>query len=127
MMSNLYLVNFYNGFIIHLLPFFLLSAAISSLLIGISYLVANQNMDLEKTSGYECGFDPFNDARDPFYIQFYIIALLFIIFDIEVIFFIPFIASLKYLSIIGYYSMFLFIILLIVSLYHEWNKKCIEF
>lgn len=123
----LYLVNLYNGYIIYLLPFFLISFGISSLFIAISYLVALQNMDLEKTSGYECGFDPFNDARDPFYIQFYIIALLFIIFDIEVIFFVPFIASLQYLSLIGYYTMISFILLLIISLYHEWNKKCIEF
>lgn len=123
----LYLINLYNGYIIYLLPFFLLSFGISALLVGISYIVALQNMDLEKTSGYECGFDPFNDARDPFYIQFYIIALLFIIFDIEVIFFVPFIAALKYISFIGYYTMITFIILLIVSLFHEWNKKCIEF
>lgn len=123
----LILLNLKNGYIIYLLPFFLLSIGISTLLIGISYIIANQNMDIEKTSGYECGFDPFNDARDPFYIQFYIIGLLFIIFDIEVIFFIPFVASLQYLSTIAYYSMFFFIILLIISLYHEWNKKCIEF
>nr|YP_009370847.1 NADH dehydrogenase subunit 3 [Pharyngomonas kirbyi]ARO48013.1 NADH dehydrogenase subunit 3 [Pharyngomonas kirbyi] len=108
------------------MPFFLLSAGISTLLVAISYLVANQNMDVEKTSGYECGFDPFNDARDPFYIQFYIVALLFIIFDIEVIFFVPFVASIKYLTVIGYYFMFIFIVLLITSLFHEWNKKCIE-
>lgn len=123
----LYLYNYYSGYIIYLFPFFLMSFGISSLLIGIAYIIAYQNMDLEKTSGYECGFDPFNDARDPFYIQFYIIALLFIIFDIEVIFFVPFIASLPYISPIGYYFMIIFILLLIVSLYHEWNKKCIEF
>lgn len=125
----MYLVvyNLINHNIIYLFPYFLLSFALSCLLIGISYLVANQNMDLEKTSGYECGFDPFNDARDPFYIQFYIIALLFIIFDIEVIFFLPFIAALKYITLIGYSFMLLFILMLIISLYHEWNKKCIEF
>lgn len=123
----LYLVNLFNGYIVYLLPFFLLAFGISFLLVAISYIVAIQNMDLEKTSGYECGFDPFNDARDPFYIQFYIIALLFIIFDIEVIFFVPFIASIKYITVYGYYTMISFIILLIVSLYHEWNKKCIEF
>lgn len=125
----MYLViyNLINHNIIYLFPYFLLSFALSCLLIGISYLVANQNMDLEKTSGYECGFDPFNDARDPFYIQFYIIALLFIIFDIEVIFFLPFIAALKYITFIGYSFMLLFILMLIISLYHEWNKKCIEF
>lgn len=123
----LYLFNLYNHYIIYLLPFFLLSFGISALLVAISYIVALQNMDLEKTSGYECGFDPFNDARDPFYIQFYIIALLFIIFDIEVIFFVPFIASIQYISFIGYYTMITFIVLLIVSLFHEWNKKCIEF
>lgn len=123
----LFLVNLYNGYIIYLLPFFLLSFGISALLIALSYLIALQNMDLEKTSGYECGFDPFNDARDPFYIQFYIIALLFIIFDIEVIFFVPFIAALKYLTFLGYYTMACFVVLLIISLYHEWNKKCIDF
>lgn len=123
----LYLVNLNSSYVIHLLPLFLMSIGISSLLVGISYIIASQNMDLEKTSGYECGFDPFSDARNPFYIQFYIIALLFIVFDVEVILFVPFIASIKYIGFTGYYSMMMFILLLIISLYHEWNKKCIEF
>lgn len=124
---NLIIYNLINNNIIYLLPYFLLAFGISTLLIALSYMLVSQNMDLEKTSGYECGFDPFNDARDPFYIQFYIIALLFIIFDIEVIFFIPFISSLKYINWFGYFFMILFILMLIISLYHEWNKKCIEF
>lgn len=59
------------------------------ILLGISYCLSDSNVYLDKVSGYECGFDPFSDARDPFNIKFYLVSILFIIFDVELIFFFP--------------------------------------
>ena len=59
------------------------------ILFGISYCISDSNLYIDKVSGYECGFDPFSDARDPFNIKFYLVSILFIIFDIEMIFFFP--------------------------------------
>jgi NADH:ubiquinone oxidoreductase subunit 3 (subunit A) len=62
---------------------------VSCLLLGICYLISINNHYFEKTTSYECGFDPFSDTRNPFEIKFYLIAILFIIFDVEIIFFLP--------------------------------------
>jgi len=62
---------------------------VSCLLIGLCYLLSVNNLYFEKLTGYECGFDPFSDARDPFNIKFYLISIVFIIFDVELIFFLP--------------------------------------
>ena len=66
-----------------------LGLVISSLALGLSYFIAIQAPDLEKTSAYECGFEPFEDARNKFDVRFYIVAILFIIFDLEVAFLFP--------------------------------------
>lgn len=124
---NTLLINFIDNNVFVLLPYLVLAFAISCILVALSYLIVTQNIDLEKNSGYECGFDPFSDARDPFYIQFYIISLLFIIFDIEVVFFLPFIITIEYTNIYTYYVFMIFVILLVQSLYYEWYKKCLEF
>lgn len=73
----------------HVIIFFLLSCGLSFLLLGICYLLSENNLYFDKVDGYECGFDPFSDARDPFYIKFYLVAILFLLFDVEIIFFFP--------------------------------------
>lgn len=65
------------------------SMGLCLLLFGIAYCLSDSNMYLDKLSGYECGFDPFSDARDPFNIKFYLVSILFLIFDVEIIFFFP--------------------------------------
>lgn len=67
----------------------LFSMFLSSVIIGLSYLVSNSNPDVEKVSAYECGFDPYEDARNLFDVRFYLVAILFIIFDLEAVFFFP--------------------------------------
>ena len=59
------------------------------ILFGLSYCLSDNNLYLDKTAGYECGFDPFSDARDPFDIKFYLVSIIFIIFDVELLFFFP--------------------------------------
>lgn len=89
-----------------------------------SYLLTNNS---EKLSGYECGFDPFNDARDTFYIKFYLISILFIIFDIEIIYFFPWSLSVSVSLIVGFYTMTFFIVFLIVGFWYEWCRNVFDF
>jgi NADH-quinone oxidoreductase subunit A len=70
-------------------------------------------------TGYECGFDPFSDARDPFNIKFYLVSILFIIFDVEIIFFFPWIMCQKYIFTSGFLAMYFFYIILVVGFAYE--------
>src|SRR6185437_9285901 len=79
-----------------------LSLLIAGVVLGLSYMVAIQSPDPEKTSAYECGFEPFEDARNRFDVRFYIVAILFLIFDIEVAFLFPWAGSLGLTGSVGY-------------------------
>jgi NADH-quinone oxidoreductase subunit A len=105
---------------------------ISSLLVGLGYLVGTvlvNSMELtyERVSSYECGFEAFSDAREPFEIKFYLIALLFIIFDVEVIFFFPWAFSIRDLYWDGFFVILWFTILLLVGYLYEARKGCLTF
>ena len=91
---------------------FLVSLILGSIIFGLSFLVATQEGDSEKLSAYECGFDPFDDARSQFDIGFYLVAILFIIFDLEVTFLFPWSICLGNVGFYGYWSMFIFLIIL---------------
>ena len=85
----------------------------------LSFFVANQIGGTEKLSAYECGFEPFEDARNTFDVRFYVIALLFIIFDLEVTFIFPWAVTLTSQSVVGFWSMVLFLLLLTVGFIYE--------
>jgi len=104
----------------------LISSLIAIVLFLISYLLINKNYDLEKIAPYECGFDPFDDARSTFEIRFYLVALLFIIFDLEIIYLFPWAVTLKQLDLFGFSVMFLFLIILTVGFGYEWLKGALE-
>jgi NADH-quinone oxidoreductase subunit A len=104
----------------------LVSVALSSLLLILSYLLSNQNPDTEKLSSYECGFEPYEDSRNKFDIKFYIIAILFIVFDIEAIFIFPWSIVLSNLDIIGYWSMIDFIFELGIGFIYVWFMGSLE-
>lgn len=89
------------------------------LIIGLGYSVAEHNLYYEKTQGYECGFDPFSDAQDPFNIKFYLVSILFLLFDIELIFFLPWVVSLEETFFFGFYIIFFFFFILIIGYYYE--------
>lgn len=111
------------------LYYFILSFSISVLLLFLSYF-ANSYMlvvNNEKFSSYECGFDPFNDARDTFYVKFYLISILFIIFDIETIYFFPWVLSFYNLYIYSFYVMALFFFFLIIGFWYEWKRGVLDF
>jgi len=84
-----------------------------------TYLVNLPSSDYEKHSAYECGFEPFGDARSFFDIHFYVIGLLFIIFDLEVVFLIPFVVDLANISLFGYINMFIFMTIVLIGFYYE--------
>ena len=106
--------------------FLALSAAIGLLLLAAPFVIAPSNPDPEKLKPYECGFDPFDDARVPFDIQFYLVAILFIIFDLEVAFLFPWAASFSTIGIFGFVSMMIFLGVLTIGFIYEWKKGALE-
>ena len=102
-----------------------------SLVIGLAlmvapFLVAVRNPDPEKVSAYECGFEPFEDARSKFDVRFYLVAILFIIFDLEVAFLFPWAISLGDIGLFGFWSMVVFLGVLTIGFIYEWKKGALE-
>jgi len=95
-------------------------------MLGGSYLLARQNRDSEKLSPFECGFAPFGDARGQFDVRFYLVAILFIIFDLEVAFLFPWAVALGDIGVVGFWSMMLFLAVLTVGFIYEWKKGALE-
>jgi NADH-quinone oxidoreductase subunit A len=95
-------------------------------IIFLSYSFSASNPDSEKVSAYECGFDPYEDARNVFDVRFYLVAILFIIFDLEAIFFFPWCVSFSFLNLDGFYGMIDFIIELLVGYYYAWKTGALE-
>ena len=90
------------------------------------FLVAVRNPDPEKVSAYECGFNAFDDARMKFDVRFYLVAILFIIFDLEVSFLFPWAAAYGQLGVYGFWSMMVFLAVLTVGFIYEWKKGALE-
>jgi NADH:ubiquinone oxidoreductase subunit 3 (subunit A) len=93
------------------LVYLLISTGLSVLILSLSFVFSTQKADPEKVSAYECGFDPFDDARARFDIRFYLVAILFIIFDLEITFLFPWAVSLKQIDLLGFWSMVVFFII----------------
>jgi len=91
-----------------------------------SYFIAVQNPDSEKVSAYECGFAPFEDARNKFDVRFYIIAILFLLFDMEIIYLFPWSISLYSIGFQGCWIMILFLFILIIGFVYEIIKKALD-
>lgn len=99
---------YYTTTYIEFFSLLLIIFAFCFLFLGICYALSVISPSVDKTIGYECGFDPFSDARDPFSIKFYLVSILFILFDIEIIFFFPWALALPVLNFSGFYGMYLF-------------------
>jgi len=105
---------------------FVLSLGIAGLILALSYRLAIQRPDPEKTSAYECGFEPFEDARNRFDVRFYIVAILFLIFDIEVAFLFPWASTLGITGSTGYGVIRFFLILLTLGFIYEVIKGALN-
>ena len=94
--------------------------------VAASYILAAQRPDSEKLSAYECGFEAFDDARRQFDVRFYLVAILFIIFDLEVAFLFPWAITLGEIGLYGFWSMMVFLGVLTVGFIYEWRKGALE-
>ena len=109
-----------------ILVFIAIAAVIAIAMVGGSLLAAQQKPYAEKLSAYECGFDAFADARRRFDVRFYLVAILFIIFDLEVAFLFPWAVSLSKTGLFGFLSMIGFLGVLTVGFVYEWRKGALE-
>jgi len=109
-----------------LVVFIVLAALISGALLIAPFLVAFKSPDPEKLSPYECGFNPFDDARMRFDARFYLVSLLFIIFDLEVAFLFPWSIVFHDLGAFGFWSMMIFLAVLTIGFVYEWKKGALE-
>lgn len=108
------------------LKFFFFSILLALVLFLGSVFLVYQSPDVEKLSSYECGFNPWGDARSKFEIRFYLVAILFIIFDLEITFLFPWVINLSNITIHGFYSMLIFMFILTVGFVYEWSKGALD-
>lgn len=113
--------NYYSVFI-----FIIFSIFLSSIILIFSYLLSTQNPETEKLSSYECGFEPYEDARHTFDIKFYIVAILFLVFDIEAIFLFPWSVAVNLLDVVGFWAMIDFIIELGIGFVYVWYINALD-
>ena len=115
------LLNYSNIFI-----FLLFSLFLSILIFNLSFLLIKQKDDLEKLTAYECGFNPYDDARKVFDVKFYLVAILFIIFDLEAVFVFPWVLTLNSNFSLGFWTMIEFLVELIVGYVYIWCSDSLE-
>jgi NADH-quinone oxidoreductase subunit A len=109
-----------------ILIFLGLAILLSGIFVFAAMLVARQKPDTEKLSAYECGFEAFSGARKPFDVRFYLVSILFIIFDLEVAFLFPWAIALRKIGAYGFWSMIIFLTILTVGFVYEWKKGALE-
>jgi NADH-quinone oxidoreductase subunit A len=118
-----------DAFLLEYLPILLfigIAAVMGAALMVLPFVLAPSKPDPEKLSAYECGFPAFDDARMKFDVRFYLVSILFIIFDLEVAFLFPWAISLKSIGAFGFWSMVLFLGVLTVGFIYEWKKGALE-
>ena len=109
-----------------ILIFLCMAIALGVILILAAVFAAVSNPDPEKVSAYECGFNAFDDARMKFDVRFYLVAILFIIFDLEVAFLFPWAVAFKDVGLLGFWSMMVFLGVLTIGFAYEWKKGALE-
>jgi len=118
-----------TGLLTEYLPILLflgIAAFVALAAVGLSFVIAKQKPDSEKNSAYECGFPAFDDARAKFDVRFYLVAILFIIFDLEIAFLFPWAVALGDIGMYGFWSMMIFLGVLTVGFIYEWKKGALE-
>lgn len=104
----------------------IIAIGLSAVILGASYFLGIQKPDTEKVSVYECGFDPYEDARNVFDVRFYLVAILFIIFDLEAMFLFPWSVSLGNLTSMGFWTMVDFLVELTIGFVYAWKLGALE-
>ena len=119
------LFDFLNDYL-SIIIFLAISLILSIGFIFINFVLSPKNPDPEKLSTYECGFEAFNDSRMEFDVRFYLVAILFIIFDLEIAFLFPWAISLGKIGLFGFISMMIFLFILTVGFIYEWKKGALD-
>jgi len=117
--------NFLSDYL-SIIIFLFIALFLSIGFIIVNFLASPSNPDPEKLSAYECGFEAFDDSRMEFDVRFYLVAILFIIFDLEIAFLFPWAISLGSLGALGFWSMMIFLAILTVGFIYEWKKGALE-
>ena len=106
--------------------FLVLALGLSCAFVMINFILSPKKPDPEKLSAYECGFEPFEDSRMEFDVRFYLVAILFIIFDLEIAFLFPWAISLGNIGLLGFSSMMIFLFILTIGFIYEWKKGALD-
>tara|TARA_Y100000748_G_scaffold213881_1_gene179363 strand:- start:1063 stop:1431 length:369 start_codon:yes stop_codon:yes gene_type:complete len=117
--------EFLNNYL-SIILFLLIALGLSFGFILLNFVLSPKNPDPEKLSAYECGFEPFSDSRMEFDVRFYLVAILFIIFDLEIAFLFPWAISLGNIGIVGFFSMMIFLAILTIGFIYEWKKGALD-
>ena len=106
--------------------FLFIALGLSCAFVVVNYFLSPKKPDPEKLSAYECGFEPFQDSRMEFDVRFYLVAILFIIFDLEIAFLFPWAISLGKIGLLGFLSMMIFLFILTIGFIYEWKKGALD-
>ncbi|MGH8592759.1 MAG: NADH-quinone oxidoreductase subunit A [Gammaproteobacteria bacterium] len=109
-----------------ILVFLIVAAVLAMAVLAIGFVLGPRHPDAEKLSPYECGFEAFEDARMKFDVRYYLIAILFIIFDLEIAFLFPWAVVLREIGLFGFLAMLIFLAILVVGFAYEWKKGALE-
>ena len=120
------MIENFLGEYLSIVIFIFIALALSIGFIILNFLFSPKNPDSEKLSAYECGFEPFDDSRMTFDVRFYLVAILFIIFDLEIAFMFPWAISLGNIGSLGFWSMMLFLFILSIGFVYEWKKGALD-
>ncbi|MEW8009339.1 MAG: NADH-quinone oxidoreductase subunit A [Candidatus Thiodiazotropha endolucinida] len=108
------------------LLFIIIGAVVGAAMIGMGFMLSPNRPDSEKNSPYECGFEAFEDSRMKFDVRYYLVAILFIIFDLEIAFLFPWAVVLDQIGMAGFWAMMIFLGILVVGFIYEWKKGALE-
>ncbi|MGH8658931.1 MAG: NADH-quinone oxidoreductase subunit A [Gammaproteobacteria bacterium] len=109
-----------------ILVFLIVAAVLAMAVLAMGFVLGPRHPDAEKLSPYECGFEAFEDARMKFDVRYYLIAILFIIFDLEIAFLFPWAVVLREIGLFGFLAMVIFLAILVVGFAYEWKKGALE-
>ena len=106
--------------------FLIIALGLSCAFVIVNFILSPKKPDPEKLSAYECGFEPFEDSRMEFDVRFYLVAILFIIFDLEIIFLFPWAVAFDQVGLFGFLSMMFFLFVLTIGFIYEWKKGALD-
>ncbi len=109
-----------------ILVFLIVGLLIGAVAIVFGFILGRHRPDMEKNSPYECGFEAFEDARMKFDVRYYLVAILFILFDLEIAFLFPWAVALREVGVTGFVAMMIFLAILVVGFIYEWKKGALE-